>query len=205
MFAAVESLVGIVILVTGSGRRLAPASPSDIAGHFIDNVVAGQFFGGPFDYLQHRELTLLAIGVAAIASIVLLLVDRPHSAVAQLVVALGALVLGGVTYLLEAATQGATARYAVAPALFILFGVAIVADVVSRLNVARAIAGVAALAVALSWVLSFPAASFRDTGPRWAAEYSIAQRACDGRQTVDERVPILPIGWTLTLPCSAIR
>ena len=117
---------------------------------------------------------------------------------------LGALVLGGVTYLVEAATQGATARYAVAPALFILFGVGLVSDVVSRLKVARAIACIAALAVVLSWVLSFPVASFRDSGPRWSAEYALSQRACGGRQNV-ERVPILPLGWTLTLPCSALR
>ena len=135
--------------------------------------------------------------------------------------AIGAVILAGVTYVLEAKAQGTAPRYTVLPAFFTLYGVGIVADVASRLKlpanpacgrrtpsthrakVARPLAGVAALAVILSWGFSFSVPSYRDGGPRWSAAYARAQHACHGRQKA-EKLPILPVGWTMTLPCSAV-
>ncbi len=205
IFVGVEALHGIVILIARPTRKLeALTSLHSVVHHFVYDVVASQFFGGPFSDNHHQHLTLVVIGLVAIASIVLLLVNRPHDARSELIVAVGTLILGGVTYLLEAVTDSTVPRYAVLPAFFLLFGVGIVADVALRLKVARTIAGVVALAVVLSWALSFPVTSYRDTGPRWSAAYADAKRACHGATRV-ERLSILPVGWTMTLPCSAIH
>ena len=210
-FLATQSLHGIVILIARPSRHLVTGTPpSSVASHFLYDVVASQFFGGQFDDLQHKHLTVLVIGVVVTASVVLLLVNRPYGARDQLIVAVGALVLGCVSYLSEALTDGPTARYAALAAFFILFGVGVVADVASRLKVARPIAAVVALAVVLSWGFSFPVSSYRDTGPRWSNAYADAQRACHGTTKLVQ-VPILPISWggvpawSMTLPCSAIH
>jgi hypothetical protein len=205
IFVGVQALHGIVILIARPARNVqALTSLHNVVHHFVYDVIASQFFGGPFSENHHPHLTLFVIGVAAVASIVLLLFNPPHDARSELIVAVGALILGGVTYLLEAATDSTVPRYAVLPALFILFGVGIVADVAWRLKVARTMTGVVALAVVLSWSFSFPVTSYRDTGPRWSVAYPDAQRACQGATRV-ERLPILPVGWTMTLPCSAIH
>ena len=222
MFLAVQTLHGIVIVIVKPKRQIGiPASLHDVAHTFVYDVLASQFFGGPFGDVRHGRLVLLAIAVVAIISIGLLVVYRPHDARGQLIVAIGALILAGVTYVLEAKAQGTAPRYVVLPAFFTLYGVGIVADVASRLKlpanpargrrtpsthrakVARPLAGVAALAVILSWGLSFSVPSYRDGGPRWSAAYARAQHACHGRQKA-EKLPILPVGWTMTLPCSAV-
>jgi hypothetical protein len=205
VFVGVQALHGIVILIARPARNLqALTSLHNVVHHFVYDVVASQFFGGPFSDDHHPHLTLVVTGVVAIASIVLLFVNRPHDSRSELIVALGAIILGGATYVLEAATDYTLPRYAVLPAFFILFGVGIFADVALRLKGARTIAGVVGLAVVLSWGFSFPVTSYRDTGPRWSVAYAHAQRACHGAARV-ERLPILPVGWTMTLPCSAIR
>jgi hypothetical protein len=209
VFVAVQILHGIAVLVVHPGRQaMAGASLPNIARGYLYDVLSSQFFGGPFSNLHHKHLTVIVIGVVVIASAVLLLVNRPHDAAGQLVVAAGALLLAGATYLLEAATQGALDRYVVLPAFLTLFGVGIVADVASRLKPTRPIAAVAALAVVLSWGFSFPVTPYRDTGPRWSPVYAQAQRACEGATGV-VRLPVLPAlpvhFWTVVLPCSAIH
>jgi hypothetical protein len=209
VFAAVETLHGIVILIAQPGRQAkVGASLPNMARGFVYDVISSQFFGGPFSNLHHRRLTLILIAVVAIASAVLLFVKRPHQVGEQLVVAAGALVLAGACYVLEVATQDTSSRYVVLPAFLVLFGVGIIADVAFQLKGARPIAAVAALAVVLPWGISFHVVSERDTGPRWSAVYAQAQRACHGTTSSVhlQILPVLPVHfWTVTLPCSAIR
>jgi hypothetical protein len=222
VFLFVQVLHGLIVLIAHPTRQIGgPISFAAVEQSFVTNVLAGQFFGGPFYALRERGLTLLAIEIVAVAAVVLLIAYRPRGVSGQLIVAAGALVLSAVTYVAETKTQGAWARYAVAPALFMLYGVAIVADIVSRLKLrarrphlagtrgqqtsrlAWPLAGVMALAVVLSWGFSYNVEPYRDGGPRWSASYAAARAGCrEGQRT--EQLPILPVGWAVTLPCSAI-
>jgi hypothetical protein len=222
VFLAVQVLHGLIVLVAHPARQIGgPISFSTVEQTFVTNVLAGQFFGGPFYALRERGLTLLALEVVAVALVVLLIIYRPRGVSGQLIVAAGALVLAGVTYVVETKTQGAWARYAVAPALFMLYGVAIVADIASRLKLrarrpdlagtrghqrsrlAWPLAGVMTLAVVLSWGFSYNVEPYRDSGPRWSSAYAAAKAGCRQGQKA-EQLPILPVGWAVTLPCSAI-
>jgi hypothetical protein len=221
-FLAAQVLHGIVVLIAHPARQIGgPISFSAVEQTFVSNVLAGQFFGGPFYALRDRTLTVLAIEIVAVISALFLVVYRPRGAGGQLIVAAGALVLSAVTYVVETKTQGAWARYAVAPALFMLYGVAIVADIASRLKLrarrphlggargqqrsrfAWPVTGVMALAVVLSWGFSYNVEPYRDSGPRWSSAYAAAKVGCRQGQKA-EQLPILPVGWAVTLPCSAI-
>lgn len=203
-FVCAQVFHGLAILIARPRRQVGvTASMHNVMAHLVYDLFAGQFFGGPFYQLDYRYVTVPVMGVAAVTCFILLLLDRPHGEAERLIVALGAAVLGVMMYVWEARTQGPAARYAVVPAFLVLFAVGIVADVATRLRVARTVAYVAAVAVALSWGLSFQVSAYRDTGPRWSSAYVRAQRACDGA-TGNQRIPILPLHWTMTLPCSAI-
>jgi hypothetical protein len=60
-----------------------------------------------------------------------------------------------------------------------------------------------ALAVVLSWGFSYNVEPYRDSGPRWSSAYAAAKAGCRQGQKA-EQLPILPVGWAVTLPCSAI-
>ncbi len=207
VFLAVEGLHAILILIVRPTRDLGwTVSFPDVAYHFVTDVIAGQFFGGPFYSLDHQTLTLWVINGVAIICVAALLSHWPRGASRQLVVAVGAIVLGALTYLTEAKTQGTVARYAVVPGFFVLFGVAIVADIASRLRGVKPVAGVLVLGVVLSWAFSFSVPPYRYVGPHWSTEYSRAQSACKGKEGVVEQIPVLPEGWgTMALPCSAFH
>jgi hypothetical protein len=206
-FLAVQGLHGIIILIVRPTRDLGyVVSLSDVAHHFVTDVIAGQFFGGPFYSLDNQSLTLWVVNDVAIICVAALVSRRPRGANRQLAVAVGAIVLGALTYLTEAKTQGTVARYAVVPGFFVLFGVAIVVDISSRLRALKPVAGVLVLGVALSWAFSFSVPPYRYLGPHWSTEYSQAQRACKGTKGVVEQIPVLPDGWgTMALPCSALH
>ena len=178
VFLAVQALHGIIILIVRPTRDLGyTVSYSNVAHHFATDVIAGQFFGGPFYSLDHQTLTLWIVNDVALICAVALIGRWPRGASRQLVVAVGAIVLSALTYLTEAKTQGTVARYAVVPGFFALFGVAIVADIASRLRAAKPVAGVLVLGIVLSWAFSFSVPPYRSAGPHWSAEYLQAQHA----------------------------
>jgi hypothetical protein len=197
VFLFVQVLHGLIVLIAHPTRQIGgPISFAAVEQSFVTNVLAGQFFGGPFYALRERGLTLLAIEIVAVAAVVLLIAYRPRGVSGQLIVAAGALVLSAVTYVAETKTVSRLKLRARRPHLAGTRG-----QQTSRL--AWPLAGVMALAVVLSWGFSYNVEPYRDGGPRWSASYAAARAGCrEGQRT--EQLPILPVGWAVTLPCSAI-
>jgi hypothetical protein len=62
-----------------------------------------------------------------------------------------------------------------------------------------------ALALIPAWIADFDIANDRSAGPDWPREVAQAARACATSTSSTQRLAISPAGWSVVVPCSALR
>jgi len=196
----------VVVVVRPKRVPLRSASLLSITEKFLKYVVANQLIGS----MDHLVLTCLVVGVAGALSLILVLLYWEPGTASSFTLGTATILIGGATYLLEALVDGTPPRYAVVPAMWMLFGIAIIADGAGhhrqclqhsshRKLPVRVNPAIMVGAVVIAWGIKFPASHFRETGPRWSTSYAKAERTCRAGET--ERIPIVPVGWSMTLLC----
>ena len=205
-------LVGLMYQVVGrlSSGVSRPTAGAALHGYLqaLTAVLRGGLLGaGVATDVSMAEVAEAAVIVVCLALVAVRLVQR-RSPSSLKVPPLAWFAVSTVAFTVVEYTfryQGAWgARYVILPSLCVLSALAMAAQAVPRVGLAL---GLVVLVAALG---SFPATSFRDSGPSWAAVLQKAATTCDG-QKADSTVT-LPIGpsistidWHMSLRCGQLR
>lgn len=207
-------VVGVVFLISIAAnwsilrlmhahRQLGiPASLSQTVRGYGSEVVNPMMFGGRFSgefALGHQTVLLSTFALCLFLGTVALSRRDRYRYVAMTVVCISVSLVG---YVGETLDSGFDDRYVVFPALMLAAALAVIVDSGMKGSVGFKLRSCALVGiVAFATVISFPIASFRNSGPSWISAVASARRPCvSNREEIE--VALMPGGWgSAIIPC----
>lgn len=192
--------VQVVVLVSAASQRTMTHGlhdPFQVASHYLGWVGAASIVWP--DALVPQAGTALLGGLLLVAVLAGVATQRSRARRGLALLALGYSVA---TFAAPVFLSGTTTRYAYAPALLLLSAIAVL------LPERRALPTVAVAVLVGLWMVSFPAASYRVSGPTWSESVRHAAATCSAAKT-SVRIPVSPNSgrkpWGYAeIPCSRL-